>query len=109
MNDEQKAFMRLVSGNESSNAFTDRVAHLTEDAKRNLEYKRQYMEWEVQKAYEFRRGKEEGIQEGTHTAKIEDARSFYANGVSVELIAKSMGMTIEQVKEIVAEEVPENA
>lgn len=103
LNEEQKAFMRLVSGGESSNSFTDRVAHLTDNAKRNLEYRRQYMEWERQKAYEFERGKEEGIQEGTHTAKIEDARSFYANGVSIELIAKSLGMTIEQVKEIVSD------
>ena len=39
LNEEQKAFMRLVSGCSSSNAFTDRVAHLTEDAKRNSEYR----------------------------------------------------------------------
>ena len=32
----------------------------------------------------------------------EDARSFYANGASIELIAKSLHMTEEQVKEIVA-------
>ena len=32
----------------------------------------------------------------------EDARSFYANGASIELIAKSLHMTEDQVKEIVA-------
>ena len=105
LNEEQKAFMRLVSGNESSNAFTDRVAHLTEDAKRNSEYRRQYMEWERQKAYEFRRGKEEGKEE----AKLEAARNLFTNGVSIELISKSLGMTIEQIKELVTEEVLENA
>ena len=109
LNDEQKAFMRLVSGNKSSNAFTDRVAHLTEDAKRNNEYRRQYMEWEVQKAYEYKRGKEDGRLEGEQQKAIEDARSFYANGASIELIAKSLGMTIEQVKAIVNNEVLENA
>ena len=97
LNEEQKAFMRLVCGGASSNPFTDRVAHLTEDAKRNLEYKRQYMEWERQKAYEFKRGKAE--------AKLEDARNLYANGVSIELIAKSLGMTIEQVEDIVKDTV----
>jgi predicted transposase/invertase (TIGR01784 family) len=101
LNEEQKAFMRLVSGNKSSNAFTDRVLHLTEDAKRNSEYRRQYMEWERQKAYEFRRGKEE--------AKLEAARNLFTNGVSIELISKSLGMTIEQIKELVTEEVLENA
>ena len=97
LNEEQKAFMRLVSGCSSSNAFTDRVAHLTEDAKRNSEYRRQYMEWERQKAYEYKRGKAEGLRQKA----VEAARSFYANGASVELIAKSLGMTIEQVEEIV--------
>ena len=37
---------------------------------------------------------------------IEDVRSFYANGASVELIAKSMKMTEEQVLKIVKEQVP---
>ncbi len=63
------------------------------------------MEWERQKAYEYKRGKAEGKQEGLQLGiqqkAEEDARSFYANGVSVELIAKSLGMTIEQVEEIV--------
>ncbi len=36
------------------------------------------------------------------------ARSFYANGVSIDVIAKSLGMTDEQVKEIVAEPAPAN-
>ncbi len=55
------------------------------------------MEWERQKTYEFERGKEEKA--------VEDARSFYANGASVELIAKSLGMTIEQVEDIVKENI----
>ena len=59
------------------------------------------MEWERQKAYEYKRGKAD--------AKIEDAKNLYANGVSVELIAKSLGMTIEQVKEIVKENVLKEA
>ena len=36
---------------------------------------------------------------------IEDARSFYENGASIELIAKSLHMTKEQVREIVETQV----
>ena len=43
-----------------------------------------------------------GEREGAQQKAVEDARSFYANGVSIELIAKSLGMTEDQVKEIVA-------
>ena len=47
----------------------------------------------------FDEGKKEGMQEKS----IEDARSFYANGASIELIAKSLNMSIEDVKEIVSD------
>lgn len=42
-----------------------------------------------------------GIQQGEEKKAIEDARNFYVNGASIELIAKSLKMTEEQVKEIV--------
>ncbi|MBO4706004.1 MAG: Rpn family recombination-promoting nuclease/putative transposase [Spirochaetaceae bacterium] len=96
LNEEQKAFMRLVRGNESSNAFTDRVAHLTEDAKRNNEYKRQYMEWERQKAYEFRRGKEEGKEEAKLEAAITLVNKYNA---SPETAANDMGIPLEKLLE----------
>ena len=48
-------------------------------------------------------GLAEGREEGAQQKAVEAARSFYANGASLELIAKSLNMTIEQVKEIVCE------
>ena len=36
----------------------------------------------------------------------EDAKSFYANGASIDLIAKSLHMTENQVRELVKETVP---
>ncbi len=45
--------------------------------------------------------KQDGIEEGMQRKALEAARSFYANGASIELIAKSLGMTVEQVKDIV--------
>ena len=54
-------------------------------------------------------GIEIGRSEGKEEKAIEAARSFYANGASIELIAKSLGMTIDQVKAIVTSEVLENA
>ena len=46
-------------------------------------------------------GREMGIEEGTRQKAIEDAKSFYANGVSIDIIAKSLKMTVEDVKAIV--------
>ena len=50
--------------------------------------------------------REDGIQQGIQQKAIEDAKSFYANGVSIELIAKSLKMTEEQVQEIVKDVEP---
>ena len=48
-------------------------------------------------------GIEEGKTIGAQQKAEESARNFYANGVSIEIIAKSLGMSEEQVKEIVAQ------
>lgn len=42
-----------------------------------------------------------------YLSEIEDVHSFYRNGVSVEIIAKSLNMTVEQVNEILKEPVSE--
>ena len=50
------------------------------------------MEWEREMASKFREGKAEGIAEA--------ARSFYANGASLEFISTSLKMSIDEVREI---------
>ena len=46
------------------------------------------------------------MTEAAEEKAIEAARNFYANGVSVGIIAKSLNMTVEQVKEIINESSP---
>ena len=45
-------------------------------------------------------------EEAQQQKAIEDAKSFYANGVSIQVIAKSLKMTEEQVQEIVKDVEP---
>ena len=56
---------------------------------------------DIRAAEALKIGIQQGIQQGEEKKAIEDARNLYANGVSIELIAKSLKMTEEQVKEIV--------
>ena len=54
-------------------------------------------------------GLSKGLAEGESKKSIDDARSFYNNGVSIAIIAKSLNMTEEQVRKIIAAvPVPEN-
>ena len=46
-----------------------------------------------------------GIEQGAKQKAIEAARDLYANGVSIEIIAKSLKMTVEQVEKIVKQPV----
>ena len=47
--------------------------------------------------------KREGREEGARATAIANAKSLYANGVSVEIIAKSLGMSEDEIKGIVLE------
>ena len=93
--------MKLVTSNESTSAFADRVSKLVEDAKHNTQWRKQFMDFKHYMSQSFNQGKEVGLQEGEQKKAIEDARNFYANGASIELIAKSLKMTEEQVRKIV--------
>lgn len=58
LDEKQKAFLKLTVGEEPTDDFTKKIAILTENAKHNNEWKRQYMEWERQRTYDFEDGKE---------------------------------------------------
>ena len=55
-----------------------------------------------------REGREEGMKDdfkkGAKANAIANAKSLYANGVSVEIIAKSLGMSEDEVNGIVLED-----
>ena len=55
----------------------------------------------LDKGYNSTEGRAQGLVEGAKKQIIEDAKSFYANGASIELIANSLKITLDEVKEIV--------
>ncbi len=101
--EEARSFFEFLISNKVNSNYTKDLNEYVIDAKHNTQWRVQYMTWERQQAYAFQNGKEEKAKE--------DAISFYKNGASIELIAKSLDMTIEQVKELVrdVETVEQNA
>ena len=99
--EEQRAFFEFLISNKAASKYTSTLDGYVKDAKRNMQWRMQYMTWERQRAYDFDAGKEAGIAEGQLKKAIEDAKSFYANGASIELIAKSLKMTTDQIQDIV--------
>lgn len=97
LNEKQKAFMGLVSGRQPTDKFTERLAQLTEEAKHNTQWKRQYMEWERQRTYDYENGKEAGQQQKA----VETAQKLLAmNVLTTEQISQSTGLSLEKVIEL---------
>ncbi|MBP3741427.1 MAG: hypothetical protein J6J00_00425 [Treponema sp.] len=97
-NKDIRDFFNFLISNKASNKFTSELHNYVADAKHNMQWRIQYMTYERQRAYD--------LEEGMNRKAIEAARSFYENGVSIELIAKSLKMTEEEIKEIVKDVVP---
>ena len=102
-NKEQYAFLKMVIQNKSESIFTDKILDLVMDAKKNIQWKRQYMDLEREKLYAYDDGLEkglaQGLEEGAKKKAVEAARNFLKmNIVTVEQIASAVGLSVEEVK-----------
>lgn len=96
LNAEQRAFLSMVTSNKSSNAFTDKINALVNDAKRNTQWRKQFMDWEREKTYI----REDAIEESMLQKALETARNFLAEGDSPEKVSRCIGLPLEQVLEL---------
>lgn len=97
INDErQKAFLKLVIDNTPTNDFADKISKLVTEAKQNTQWRKQFMDWEVEKAYSFDAGKTEGKQEKA----VEDAIMLVNEYKETpEIAAQKMNAPLELVLE----------
>ena len=56
--------------------------------------------WREFEKRSIEKGKAEGKAEGEAKNRIENAINFYKNGVSLDIISKSLNMDIEELKNI---------
>ena len=104
LNEKQKAFLELIIGRKPSNKFTEHLAQLTEEAKKNTQWKKQYMDWERQRTYDYEDGKEAGINiglaEGAQQKAVEDAKKLLADGkYTAEEISVLLKLPVEAFTE----------
>ena len=95
--ERQKAFLKLVIDNQPTNAFADKISKLVDDAKHNTQWRKQFMDWEIEKAYSFDAGKKEGEQQKAVEAAI---NLLKMNKISPEEIAQAQGLPLEKVLEL---------
>ncbi len=92
LDEKQKAFLKLVINNESTSDFADKVSKLVDNAKHNTQWRKQFMDLEIEKRYAF--------QQGAQQQAIEDAIEFLKEGIAPEKIAKCIKLPLEKVLEL---------
>lgn len=101
LNEKQRAFLELVTNNKSINSFTNRIKELVEKAKQNMQWRKQFMDFEHYMSLSFRQGKEEGEQLGAQKKAIEAAINLLKMEIlSPEQIAQAQGLPLEKVLEL---------
>lgn len=96
LDEKQKAFLKLVITNSNSetqtDSFAEKLSKLVEEAKINSQWRKQFMEWEREMAFQF--------SEGERKAKIEASIELLKEGLSPEIISKCVKVPIEDVLEL---------
>ncbi len=97
LDNRQKAFLRMVTQNSSSDDFTRRVGGLVENAKRNTQWRQQFMEWDREMACMRAKGRNEGAQEKA----AETATNLIKMRVgTLEQIEQATGVPMEELQRI---------
>ncbi|MBQ5491687.1 MAG: Rpn family recombination-promoting nuclease/putative transposase [Treponema sp.] len=100
LNKEQQAFLRMLIENKSTTDFTSRISHLVAEAKHNTQWRKQFMDFDREKAYAREDGYTDGLNDGMQQKAIEDATEFLKENVSPEVIARCVKLPLEKVLEI---------
>lgn len=96
-NEEQRAFFEFLISNRAESKYTSTLDGYVKDAKRNMQWRMQYMTWERQRAYDFDAGKEAGQKQKA----IEATKNLLKmNILTPEQIAQAEELPLEQVLEL---------
>lgn len=122
--EDEKLFFEFLKSGIANDDFTNTLKAKVSLAKKNMEWRNQYMTWqqmiddEKDDAREeglaegreqglaegrergLAEGREQGRTEGSHKAKIETARILKHSGVDLSLIQKATGLTSDQINEL---------
>lgn len=98
-----RALLRFIQTNEpGEDPFAKQLEDFVAKARQNEKFKREYLAMNLHDRDMMKIGEREGVAKGAEQKALEAAKKLYSNGVSIDIIANSLEMTQEQVKEIVA-------
>ena len=111
-NDEEKAFFKFLVNQNADSDFTKSIEEKVSFARKNMEWRKQYMTWQQtideEKDIAFEEGKEEGfaqgiergIERGAEEKALESAENLLREGDTPEKVSRCIGLSLEQVRQI---------
>ena len=101
---EISAFLKYIKTKVPTSNLTDKINNMVEEQKENDKFRTEYLSMNLhdrditRKA--FTEGIEQGISQGAEQAKIETAKEALKNNISIEIISKITGLSLEKITEI---------
>ncbi|MCR4948425.1 MAG: Rpn family recombination-promoting nuclease/putative transposase [Treponema sp.] len=91
--EELKSFFEFLISNKTANKYTSELDSYVKDAKKNMQWRIQFMNWERQRTYDIEYGKEQkAIEASINLLKM--------NLLSPKQIAKAEGLSLKKVLEL---------
>ena len=94
---EEKDFFKFLKGSKAETSLSKRIEEKVEFAKKNSEWRRNYMTWQQtideEKEIAFEKGREEGAQ----AKAVENTRNALKIGLSPEQVVQITALPLEQV------------
>ena len=98
---ELRAFFELLVSNKPYSQFTSTLKQYVDDAKKNMQWRQQYMTYLRQRTYDLEEGREIGLAQGRNEKAIETATNFIKMEVlSDEQVALGTGLSLEEVQKL---------
>ncbi|MBO4705405.1 MAG: Rpn family recombination-promoting nuclease/putative transposase [Spirochaetaceae bacterium] len=101
---EIRAVLDYIMTKNASDMFTEKIARFVDKVKADESAKGEYMIESLAIQDSKREGRKEGIEiglvEGERKKAIEAARNLKENGVDIQLIAKCVGLSVEEIQKL---------
>ena len=101
--EEIRSFFEFLITNNPADNYTSELDSYVTYAKKNMQWRMEFMTWERMETYKYEEGFEDGEQNGKQNKAIETATNFLKEKISPEIIARCVGLPLEEVLKLEVE------
>ena len=98
--EEIRSFFEFLITNNPADNYTSELDSYVTYAKKNMQWRMEFMTWERMETYKYEEGFEDGEQNGKQNKAIEAATNLIKEKISPEVIARCVGLPLEQVQKL---------